>query len=219
MSAETPRTKSIWLQQVRELISVKVGDDALVEQRYHELIETATSLFLERGFHGTSVPEIARAMGMSVGGLYRYISQKEDILLLILASILWQFHQEIEPKLQQDSDPAEKLRHSIAAYYHNIARNTGGALLAYRESYVLQGKARDLLKQLELRTNSIFEEIVREGIARGVFKPYPPDLVAYNIIMLAHAWALKRWYWSGRETIEQYIETQTEFILSALRQR
>lgn len=206
-----------WLQEVRELISTRVGDDALVEQRYRELIDTATTLFLERGFHGTAVPEIAQAMGLSVGGLYRYISQKEDILLLILAHILWQFREQIEPELSQFTHPEDKLRQSIVAYYHNIARNTGGALLAYRDSYVLHGKARELLKQLELRTNQIFEHIIEEGMVQGVFRPYPPNLVAYNIVMLGHAWALKRWYWPLHQSIEQYIETQTEFILATLR--
>jgi AcrR family transcriptional regulator len=154
---------------------------------------------------------------LSVGGLYRYITQKEDILLVILSSILWQFRAEVEPTLSQCSGPEEKLRQSIAAYYRNIARNTDGALLAYRDSYVLQGRARALLQQLELRTNQIFVDIIEEGITTGVFRPYPANLVAYNIVMLAHAWALKRWYWPAYMSIEDYITTQTAFILQALR--
>ena len=80
-----------------------------------------------------------------------------------------------------------------------------------------KGEARRLVKDMELETNRVFEAIVRDGIARGAFRPCRVDLVTYNIVMLGHMWALKRWYLGKVMDLETYIAEQTEFILAALR--
>jgi hypothetical protein len=43
-----------------------------------------------------------------------------------------------------------------------------------------------------------------------------PDLVAYNLLLLAHAWALKHWYFEQSLTFDEYVRKQTTLTLSAL---
>ena len=116
-------------------------------------------------------------------------------------------------------DAEEKLRRAVRIYFQNIGAYAPSALLAYRESYVLTGEARRLLKDLERETNRIFEAILEEGIARGAFRHCRVDVATYNIVMLAHMWALKRWYLGKVLSLDAYIDEQTEFVLLALRRR
>jgi AcrR family transcriptional regulator len=51
------------------------------DTRREEIITTARDLFSRKGFHGTSIPDIARAAGISTGLIYYIFSSKEDILL------------------------------------------------------------------------------------------------------------------------------------------
>ena len=46
----------------------------------------------------------------------------------------------------------------------------------------------------------------------GVYEPVNTKLVTYNIIMFAHMWALKRWYFKDIMTIDEYIEQQAEYL-------
>jgi AcrR family transcriptional regulator len=201
---------------VRPLISSHVEDESLIERRYNELIAAATRLFEEKGFDRTTINDIADQLDISVGAIYRYVKHKEDILLLTLARTLWRF-QELGQSASAGREPEQRLRELIAEYYRVIAAGASSTLLAYRESYVLKGEARRLVKDMELETNRVFEAIVRDGIARGAFRPCRVDLVTYNIVMLGHMWALKRWYLGKVMDLETYIAEQTEFILAALR--
>ncbi|MBI2963153.1 MAG: TetR/AcrR family transcriptional regulator [Deltaproteobacteria bacterium] len=206
-----------WLERVRPLIASQVGDPSLVERRYGELIAAAARLFQEKGFDRTTIDDIAGRLNISVGAIYRYVERKEDILLLTLARTLWRF-QKLGPP-PPDGDPAQRLRELIRRYYRVIAADAPSTLLAYRESYVLRGEARQLTKDMELETNRAFEAVLRDGIARGAFRRCRVEVVTYDIVMLGHMWALKRWYLGRLVDLDAYIAEQTDFILSALSRR
>jgi hypothetical protein len=44
-------------------------------------------------------------------------------------------------------------------------------------------------------------------------------LMGHNISVIGHTWAFRRWYFAKQFTIEQYIERQTEFIMSFLEKK
>jgi AcrR family transcriptional regulator len=206
-----------WLRSVRPLITANVENESLIERRYTELIAAATRLFERKGFDKTTIEEIAEQLGLSVGAIYRYVERKEDILLLTLARTLWGFQQEVGEATRGVAEPDERLRRAIHIYFTNIATYSTSALLAYRESYVLTGEARELVKEMERETNVIFERIIEDGIAAGVFRRCRVDVVTYDIVMLGHMWALKRWYLGKAIALDAYIEEQTRFILAGLR--
>jgi TetR/AcrR family transcriptional regulator, cholesterol catabolism regulator len=117
------------------------------------------------------------------------------------------------------AEPDERLRRAIRIYFTNIATYSASALLAYRESYVLTGEARELVKEMERETNLIFERIIDDGISAGVFRRCRVDVVTYDIVMIGHMWALKRWYLGKAIPLDAYIDEQTTFILAGLRAR
>ena len=56
-------------------------------RRQEQIIEAATRLFHEQGFHATSMDEIGAAAGITGPGLYRHFSSKDDILLAVFDRI------------------------------------------------------------------------------------------------------------------------------------
>jgi TetR/AcrR family transcriptional regulator, cholesterol catabolism regulator len=217
--AAAASTSRGWLDSVRPLITAQVDNESLLERRYNQLITAATRLFEQKGFDRTTIEEIATQLDLSVGAIYRYVERKEDILLLTLARTLWGFQLQVGEATADVHEAEEKLRRAIRIYFQNIASYAHSALLAYRESYVLTGEARRLLKDLERETNRIFEAILTDGIAQGAFRRCRVDVATYNIVMLAHTWALKRWYLAKVISLDAYIDEQTEFILLGLRRR
>lgn len=153
---------------------------------------------------------------MSVGLLYRYVQSKEEILLLILDEIMSQFEADLAPVLKSTTDPVEQIKSAIAAFCRAIDRNRSGALLAYQATAALAEPRRAFIKAHELATHSMLVSIIEAGVAAGVFRSVDAKLLAYNIIMGAHAWALKRWYLQSHYSLEAYIAAQTELVLQQL---
>jgi len=91
------------------------------------------------------------------------------------------------------------------------------ALLIYQKSNSLDRASKARIMQLEVTVAHIFEEMINEGVALGIFKPVDVDLMAYNVIMAAHTWVLKHWHFKHRLTLDKYTELQLNTILDSLR--
>ena len=66
----------------KRVVHASIKDERLIKKRRDQMINGAVKLFIEKGFHRTTTREIARAAGFSIGTLYEYIREKEDVCLL-----------------------------------------------------------------------------------------------------------------------------------------
>ena len=78
-----PRTKKKKRSQKPVEVSTQIKNKDLVERRRKQLIDESTKVFVEKGYHRTSIRDIAKATSFSMGNLYDYIRTKEDILYLV----------------------------------------------------------------------------------------------------------------------------------------
>jgi len=82
----------------------------LIEKRYQQIVNGALSLFLTKGYHPTTIREIAKACQMSIGQLYHYISSKDDVLYLVHKHMQKVWYDYLKKsKMDQIDDPIEKL--------------------------------------------------------------------------------------------------------------
>src|SRR5688572_1255129 len=95
-----------------------IKNETLLSARRAQLTSTATDVFIERGFSAVSVNEIAEAAGMSIGSLYKYIRQKEDILWLVMDSIYGQ----LEDLLRSEWAEATGPKHALELTYERFLR-------------------------------------------------------------------------------------------------
>src|SRR5262245_32990884 len=98
-------------------IESRVKDKQLIELRRMEIVKAAVELFVRKGFHKTTVREIAQKFGMSVGTLYEYIRTKEDILYLVCDYIHTSVSERVRPSLETTGNTIERLRNAIRSYY------------------------------------------------------------------------------------------------------
>lgn len=194
------------------IVSVTVEDPELIRKNHAKIIEAGTKLFTKKGYHNTTMREIARESTIGLGSIYQYVKNKEEILFLILEYILRQYEYRLSRSIKPEADIENKLYKSIEAYYLIVNKEYKKVVLAYAETNSLSSFYRNYIKELELKTNKIFEDILEEGVEKKIFKPIDVSLVSYNIIMFGHMWALKRWYFIKKMTIEDYIHKQIDFI-------
>ncbi len=190
----------------------KVESREIVADRRCHLIKTATALFLQQGFHKTSVREIAEAAGWTTGTLYLYIARKEDVLYLIIDSIMTDLSEGLLA-VEQRGTARERLEAVVTYLFTAVDRKRREVKLMYRESASLPEEYLEALKQSGLRDRSVLVAILQRGIDEGEFRPVDPHLIADNIIALAHMWALKGWVMVGRGmAFEQYLRSQLDLL-------
>src|SRR4051795_11612264 len=101
-------------------VQASVKDERLVQKRRDQMIKGAVALFKQKGFHGTTTREIAKAAGFSIGTLYEYIRTKEDVLYLVCDSIYDHVSERLQQILNTQQATIEALRQGISDYFRIV---------------------------------------------------------------------------------------------------
>ena len=204
----------------RETAEVEAGPDAIraarTSWRRRQIVEAATVLMEEHGFHDMSVSALARQAGISVGTVYQYVDNKESILLAVLEDVLDTYTSEVPAAMADLDDPVERLASGFLAYCGVIDAHRAAAVLAYRESHSLGREALQRVIALEVETTGLLVTELEEGRANGSLCAHDAELVGWNLTMLAHMWALKHRHLGAYPDVEVYGRAQLATVLGGL---
>jgi AcrR family transcriptional regulator len=185
--------------------------------RTRQLLSAAARLMERDGSHAVSMQALADEASVSVGLIYRYFGNKQDLLLAVIVEVLENFGNRVPDAVEAaGSDPVERVAAAFAAYCQVIDEHRHAAVLSYRESKTLGSEGRRKIKDLEIETSAPLRDTVQEAVASGRFVKVDVDLFAYNLLLLAHAWALKHWYFERSLDFPTYVRKQTAVALGAV---
>lgn len=201
----------------REVLA-SVKDEKLIEKRRDQMIKGAVNLFKEKGFHRTTTREIARSAGFSIGTLYEYIRQKEDVLYLVCDKLYDQVHIRLEQDIDTKQGTIESLKLAIKNYFKVIDDMEDEVLVLYQEAKSLSKDALPYVLKKEFEMVSMFKKIINSCVNNGevTLTEQECELIAHNIIVQGQMWAFRRWALQKTYTIEQYIELQTKVIVQGV---
>lgn len=197
-------------------VYTSVDDERLVERRREQFVTAAAELFGRNGFHTTTIKEIAQRAGVSAGLIYTYVKTKEDVLFLVLQSVLEGYARKIPAALDGIEDPILRFTAAVRTYCEVVAEKPDATLLAYRETKSLKHEQKAAIKEMELQSNRLIMECIEAGVSAGYFRPVHVELVTYRIVLLAHGWALKGWRFREIVTLDEYIEEEIDLFLRSL---
>ncbi len=184
--------------------------------RRAQLTAAATALIQERGYERVSVSELARAANISVGGVYRHIKSKSDLLVMACEDIYGQLRERIVDAAAQETDHIEKLRAAMRVYLHACHENHERILLLYREYRYLPPDASHRYRAREQAIADAFGDIIRTGVRAGAFRECEPMVAAHDIVLLGHLPSLKSWSSVGRLSPTDLVEHQTQLLVRGL---
>lgn len=187
------------------------------ERRSQQLLRAAARLMERDGSQAVSMQAVAEEAGVSVGLIYRYFGGKDDLLLAVIVDVLDAFAVRVPAAVEAaGEDPVERLAAAFRAYCEVIDEHRHAAVLTYRESKSLSGEGRRRIKDLEITTSEPLRNLLQEGVASGDLVDLDVDLVTYNLLLLAHGWALKHWYLERTLGFDDYVTKQTALALSGI---
>ena len=162
------------------------------ETRLEEVLQSAANIFFAKGFHATSIEDVAREVGMLKGSLYYYIKSKDDLLFQLLLAGIEDSDAYIARQIEPDGDPVVQLERAIRAQIDYIIEKRVPFGLFLHEFDSLSGKRQHKLIAVMSRYNSRFVELVRRGQEQGKLIAGEPWLLVNGILGMCN-W-LYRWY-------------------------
>jgi TetR/AcrR family transcriptional regulator, cholesterol catabolism regulator len=192
-----------------------VKDQALVDRRHAQICDAALKLFSQKGFHQTSVREIAEATGLGTGTLYSYIQRKEDILTLLYRRILAAFEARMREATRGIEHPRRQLQAALEATLRIYDEYRDEVLLLYRESHAVGREGLEALFEVDRSYVGFFREILGRGVQGGRFRALDPDLHAVCILFLCAVWPLKRWNLKAY-TLEQVTQAVATLLVEGV---
>ena len=189
-----------------------------MDSKRREIVERATKVFIKKGYHATNMRELAEAVGMSVGSVYHYVGSKQDILYLIINAAVSRpqgWAEDISARLRT-SPASQVLTDTIRIYYTTVDQRHTLTLFTYQETRNLDRKSQQIIMDTAAEDMEACALVLRKGIETGEFRQHNVFLMAHDIIVLGHMWAIRWWYLSRVCTLEEYILEQTGLILSRI---
>ena len=168
--------------------------------RRSQLTREAARLFAEKGYHGTSIGDLARAMGVQKGSLYAHIESKEDLLYEAMREGADAFHGALEA-IPDELPATEKIRLALRGHLRVVAEQLDVATVFMREWRYLEGERRDEILAERRRYEERVRALFREGRELGELRTDLDDATAALLTLSAANWAYT-WLQPGRDTDE-----------------
>jgi AcrR family transcriptional regulator len=184
--------------------------------RQEEILAAAGRIFQRKGYHGTSVRDIADAVGLLKGSLYHYISSKEDLLVRLFDGLLEDTVGELEEIAGRDAAAADRLRDMVRAYARAVVANQGAVGLYLRDWRSLPERELAGLAARRRRMRALFGEVIAEGARSGDLESGDPNVAALAILGMCN-W-LYEWYRpDGRLTRDAVIDELADRAVRSVR--
>lgn len=160
--------------------------------REAELLQAATRLFRRRGFHATSMQDLAEALGMNRGSLYHYIESKDDLLWRIISGALERLDQRVRPILDADGPAVERLRAAIGAHLAFAAEHGDELALVQIELRSLGAQQRLEIVDRRDAYERLWRRALEQALVDGALRP--TDVRLTGIAILSACNWFTQWY-------------------------
>ncbi|MEO8039745.1 MAG: TetR/AcrR family transcriptional regulator [Betaproteobacteria bacterium] len=210
--AETARAETRWTRRK--------------DARPAELLAAALDLFVERGYAGTRLDDVARRAGVSKGTLYLYYSSKEQLFKAVIREGLVPVYEHGERMVDAHTGSAEDLiRNLLRVWWDTIgATNLGGIpKLMIAESGNFPEVTRFYFDEVVSRGRKLVARALRLGIDAGEFRDLPIDQVVRLMLAPVMLMAIWRYSFEFCDTThldpDSYLSLHVDVLLNGLRQK
>jgi len=177
-------------------VAHRAGVGVPQRERSEQVYAAALRLFREKGYHATSMQDIAAAVGLYKGSLYHYIGGKQDLLVQVFERAMGALIAEVE-RIAADTSlpPSTQVRLVVAAHVEAVSSNLDALTVYLHEWRALGGDAFATVRAQRERYSLLVSEIVRRGVRLGEFDTPDVKIATFGVLGMCN-W-LCQWYHPG----------------------
>lgn len=157
--------------------------DNIPPEKRARVIDAATKEFAKKGYHDASVSSIAEKAGISVGAIYKYFENKQDLFLTIIDESIVRIENLLLGLVKTDEDVMIKVE-KILREIISVSRENGVLINLYNSMTSINDKklAGQFATEMEKVTAEIYIQAIVEGQASGeIRKDIDPKVAAFLI--------------------------------------
>jgi AcrR family transcriptional regulator len=158
-----------------------------------DVITAAGRLFAARGYHGTSMRDLGRELGLHGSSLYSHVTSKEDLLVAVVERGAERFESSAEQAFSGHDTPVGRLRALIGGHIDVILDHTDEAKTFLDEARSLEDPNRQRIRNARNAYELRIRTVIAEGIEDGAFGTTMDPKIA-TIFILSILNAVERWY-------------------------
>ena len=182
------------------------------ETKRQAVLTVAAQLFNERGFHATSLDDIAARLHVSKPTLYYYVKNKDEILHGCVRQGIDMMLEGIEASRRAGGQAVDQLLACMRVYARIVTMDFGMCVIRVGDE-LLPDDSRRELRRLKAEIDHEFRRLVAAGVAEGSIAPCDPKMTAF-VIAGALSW-IGRWYKPGGEYSPEQVAEQCIATLCA----
>ena len=160
------------------------------QRRRTEILHSALRAFRARGYHGTTLEDIAAQLGIRSAALYHYFPDKDAILYACHREALGEIARILTAARAQPS-ARERLRHAIREHVRVMTDTLEGSALAFEVSALSPRRRAEVIAERD-RYERGLRDIVQQGVHSGEFRSVDPKLAVFAVLGAIN-W-IARWY-------------------------
>jgi AcrR family transcriptional regulator len=157
-----------------------------------DIIQAAAQIFRQKGFHATSMQEIADAVHLQKSSLYHHVPSKQDILLAILDQALDLLIADMQSVVDSDLPPEDKLRRAVHVYVDRLTEDADLATVLLMEHRSLEPDLKDGHIERRDRYEALWRQLIEEGMHQKVFRQMDSKVAGFALLGVQN-WMLT-WY-------------------------
>jgi len=163
------------------------------EARREQILNGAARVFSKKGYHASTVDEIAKELGLTKASIYYYVSDKSDLLYQLYKRAMTMLLESQAAIMARPDPPDAKL----AAMIEEYVRIVGGATAMYsvvvlREHHALPPRKRKEIIAMRDQYERAYQQCIQEGIEQGIFEAQDVKMASY-VVLGALNW-IPSWY-------------------------
>ncbi|MCJ7823352.1 MAG: TetR/AcrR family transcriptional regulator, partial [Anaerolineales bacterium] len=180
-----------------------------------DIIQAAAQIFRQKGYHGTSMQDIADAVHLQKASLYHHITGKQEILVAILDQALELLIDDMQAVVNSTHTPQEKIRLAMRTYVHRLTQDLDLATVLLMEHRSLDEELRAIHIERRDRFEALWRGIVEEGIDSSVFRPVDARLTSFAFLGVLN-WMITWYRHEGSLSGEQIADRFADLLLAGL---
>lgn len=182
-----------------------------------DVVAAAGRLFSQRGYHGTSMRDLGRELGLLGSSLYSHISSKQDLLVAVVEEGARLFERSASRATGGSGDAEERLRALISGHVDVVLDNRDVVRTFLNEARMLDAAHRRKVLEARDRYESVFRSVIGAGVRTGEFAETVDPKLA-SIFALSVLNAIERWYDpDGEIDRDALVAALGDMVVAALR--
>lgn len=192
---------------------IRIKKEAVAVKNLVKIIDSTLKLANSKGFRAMTLRDLCADSGLSMGGLYAYIKNKDDLIHLIQGHGFILTRRTLLDFIAPETDDYQRLFAAVKAHLYLSELMRAWFYFSFMEAKSLPASEKKDAIAIEREIDGIFHEILEKGVKNGNFRAVETRVLSAMIKALLQDWYLKRRKYRDNDiSVEQYANTVRDLL-------